>query len=214
MSDPNGECMQALARFPHRTMVAAPFHDMVVPFPTASAQPFNPYNEEEYLQASSSHHPLVVWGFSKSFTERYANVLAPFSRADAHGKPDAIPEEMQWVVNCHGHHSHEEWHTDRYRFSKWPKRVMDNLNTISFRRLDGKLLVVRACFVFFSTKSSRSTVQLHLPSRWAVHDGFLKKRAPVVFSDLGPGCDAFMDVFVSILALDIVTLPGTRTVDQ
>lgn len=149
LADPQGPYMQALAKFEHRTLVSAPFYDMLVPYCTASMRSWHPYSEDE-LEELEGDTKCSVWGYSRSFSPEHEKVIARFARATAAGRPDEEPPADEAAVID----LEEGWQADRHRFSKWPVRVMGNVSQMPFRRLD---------------------VHLQCASRWQVHDGFLKK---------------------------------------
>jgi hypothetical protein len=139
LSDPQGVYMQALSKFPHRTLVASPFHDMLVPYCTASGNAKHPYDEDEFFD-SITEQPCIVWGYSRSFTVEQEQLLLAFARPGSAGRPEEDLPDYSPIPKESG------WYTDRYSFSLWPGRVMENFNTLSFRRLDGKAKLLLCVF--------------------------------------------------------------------
>jgi pimeloyl-ACP methyl ester carboxylesterase len=124
LADPNGPYLPLLQRFQHRLLVAAPFLDMLVPYSTASASPFNPYDEDEVRDTDP---PCSVWGYS-GFGDAYDELLRPHARADAKGRPE---DGSKGSVELG-----DGWQCDRHRFVKWPAATMAQLRSVPFRRLD------------------------------------------------------------------------------
>ncbi len=170
LADPDGPYLPLLHRFRHRTLVSAPFLDMLVPYSTAAVSPFHPYDENE---ERITDQPCCVWGYS-GFDDSYDALLATAARGDAKGRPE---DARKGALDLTG-----DWEGDRHRFVMWRKSVMEQLRQVSFRRLD---------------------VSIVAPTRWSVHDAFLKKKLRGIFPDSGAAGDQFLALLWSVLSKDV-----------
>jgi len=166
MANPELAYMKCLRRFKNLTLASTPYNDISVPFCASSIRKTNPYaapTKESPAFYTSGHH-----GFEGEAMMEFLKARIEISKPVAPGLSPLTDEEKT-----------KEFISDDSFTVEFPPKVLENLQTLPFRRID---------------------VQFGYSYGFHVHDLFLRKSKFYYPSmDAGSG---FVELLVDILSFD------------
>lgn len=154
MSIPGSDFVNALLKFPNRTLISACHHDGTVPYPSAAIRSFNPYTLSSYgvpslkiggicptLLASPSHMELLKDFFTSStITTTSSSTTTTVSSENAYHLETF--QTLSWKGTEHDRYDGElndekrDLYRDNLYLVEYPKKMLHNLQDIGWRRID------------------------------------------------------------------------------
>ncbi|KAG2382822.1 hypothetical protein C9374_004789 [Naegleria lovaniensis] len=159
MSVPGSDFVNALLKFPNRTLIAACHLDGTVPYPSAAIRSFNPYALSSYgvpslkiggicptLLASTSHLDLLKEFFTTSSVAIASTTSTTTSTASTEDSSSQTYIEtlqtLSWRGTEHDRYDGEvndetrDLYRDNLYLVEYPKKMLHNLQDIGWRRID------------------------------------------------------------------------------
>ena len=137
ISEASGEWMKVLRKFKYRTLVSCPHNDLSVPFTSSSISSHNPY------PITKSKTPEFFVEGHDGFDEEYSSII-PNPRYHFHQeqKEKAVEKEDEREEIAE-----ELFLSDNVKHVSFPKKVLENLLQLKWRRLDVQFLGVPSILV-------------------------------------------------------------------